>query len=76
MNKYDPRSPADICRANGWQVGTRLVGDEGHGPTMIEITAIGERAILAKAISEGGEPIMAPEGMWFLSYRDWQEVRP
>lgn len=23
---------ASTCRANGWGVGTRLVGDEGYGP--------------------------------------------
>ena len=76
MKKRDLRTPADICRANGWHAGTKLVGDEGHGPTVIEITAIGEQEILAKAISEGGEPIIAPEATWFLSYRDWQEVKP
>lgn len=32
--------PADICRANGWRVGTILEGDEGKGPERIRVTAI------------------------------------
>lgn len=76
MTKYDPRSAAEICRANGWQPGTRLVGDEGYGPTVIEITAIGEQEIVAKTIVRNGELITVPEGLWSLSYRDWEEVKP
>jgi len=54
-------SSAEKCRRNGWKVGTRIVGDEGYGPTVIEITAIGEEAVLAKCISHNGEP-----GSWEL----------
>ena len=68
-------SDAEICRERGWVVGTRLVGDEGNGPTIIEITAVGEREILAKPISHNGIPDRAGEGIWSLSYRDWQVVR-
>jgi hypothetical protein len=49
-------SSADACRRLGFEVGTRLAGDEGYGVTIIEITAIGERAILAKEISRRGQP--------------------
>lgn len=38
---------AEVARANGWTVGTRLVGDEGYGPATIEITAIGRANVLA-----------------------------
>jgi hypothetical protein len=31
---------AQRCRKNGWGVGTRLIGDEGYGHTVIELTAI------------------------------------
>ncbi len=62
---------ADKCRANGWTVGTRLVGDEGYGPTTIEITAVGERRILAKELS----PRAYGEMMWTLDRRDWQQSR-
>ena len=66
---------ADICRENGWVAGTRLVGDEGYGPTVIEITAIGERAILAKAISFSGvKAKYDTEFTWSLNYRDWKLV--
>jgi len=60
---------ADTCRINGWVVGDRLEGDEGFGPDVIEITAIGEKLILAKCItrSEG-------EMTWTLTCRDWKKV--
>ncbi len=63
---------ADLCRARGWRVGTQLEGDEGYGPTVIEITAIGERKVLAKTIS----PKAREEKSWSLSRRDWREIRP
>lgn len=65
-------SDAEICRKNGWAVGTRLVGDEGYGPSVIEITGIGEKALLAKMVSHNGEAVDHPrEGLWTLSCRDW-----
>lgn len=73
-----PSTPAKIhcpefCRAQGWGVGQRLVGDEGYGPTVVEITAIGERNILAKTI-RGVDGNSRPESTWSLRYRDWQPV--
>lgn len=66
---------ADKCRANGWTVGTRIVGDEGFGPDTLEITAIGERCILAKQVMAKGKPHDGKEkGNWTLKCRDWQEV--
>ena len=76
----DPREPAEICRANGWTVGTRLVGDEGHGPTVIEITAIGEQCILARMLRHNELDrsrlwaIYTRESIWPLSTRDWRVV--
>lgn len=64
-------SPAAICRANEWTVGTRLIGDEGYGPATIEITAIGETHVLAKRIS----PETWSESSWSLSCREWTEVK-
>jgi hypothetical protein len=65
---------AEACRRLGWAVGTRLVGDEGCGPTVIRLTAIGERHILAVIESDRGRPTRPREGMWTLSCRDWQVV--
>jgi hypothetical protein len=65
------RNAADVCRENGWPVGTRLIGDEGYGPSTIEITAIGERAILAKVIASPYGP-NEREGSWTLDCRDWK----
>lgn len=65
----------DKCRRNGWKVGTRLVGDEGYGPTVIEITAIGESTLLAKTISHNGVDERNPrESTWTLEFREWREV--
>ena len=65
-----------MCRENGWKVGDVLEGDEGHGPSRIRITAIGECAVLARAIFAGGEPVRAAgEHEWDLSMRDWKAVR-
>lgn len=68
-------SDAQKCRDNGWTVGTRLVGDEGYGPTVIEITAIGRWNILAVRVSQNGVPpdlIPKIESMWTLDMRDWR----
>ena len=67
-------SDADTARTNGWTVGTRLVGDEGYGPTIIEITAIGEREVLAKRISHNGATVARRETLWTFSCRDWKRV--
>jgi hypothetical protein len=67
-------SEADTCALNGWEVGTRLVGDEGFGPTVIKITAIGEEKIMARRISHNGAAVHAQEGMWTLTCREWAEV--
>ena len=63
---------AETCRMNGWGVGTRLVGDEGYGPTVIRITAIGESRILAVCESHPGKPQCGKEGTWVLWCRDWK----
>jgi len=65
---------AQHCRDNGWTVGTHLEGDEGYGPTVIRITAIGERQILARAVTHNGQPIKHGENSWTLAYRDWRPV--
>lgn len=68
-------SPTAICRANGWTVGTRLVGDEGYGPAVIEITAVGESSVLAKKISQNGDTSKGyGETSWALWCRDWIEI--
>lgn len=61
-------SDAEKCRARGWTVGTFLEGDEGYGPEVIQITAIGEEKILAKRVD-------GYEGLWSLDYRDWKAVK-
>ena len=67
---------AETCRLNGWAAGAHLVGDEGYGPTVIRLTAIGESAILARAVMLDGEPIERRETTWTLECRDWREWSP
>jgi len=73
----DPTINTDAgrCRANGWQAGDTLEGDEGDGPTRILITAIGEKRILAREISHAGKPCDEErELMWTLRCRDWKKI--
>lgn len=65
---------AELCRLNGWQPGTRLIGDEGYGPTVIRLTAVGETSVLAVAESYNGQPSGGRERHWTLLSRDWREV--
>lgn len=70
-------SDAEECRQRGFKVGDRLVGDEGHGPTVIEICYIGEERILAHTISHNGVFAHGPlkrEQNWTLSERDWERM--
>ena len=67
------KSAAEVCRFFGWQVGDRIVGDEGYGPTVLRITAIGERDILARPLSGPGADT-GHEGRWVLWCRDWRRI--
>lgn len=66
-------SDADIARKNGW---TPVIGDEGYGPTVIEITAVGETHVLAKTLTDNGKhPGRSDtEAIWTFSCRDWKRV--
>lgn len=66
---------AEECRQRGFKVGDLLAGDEGYGVTVIRITAIGVRSILAERISHAGKPLGSEyESLWSLSCRDWEKV--
>ncbi len=65
---------ADKCRSNGWIPGTLLVGDEGYGPTVIRITAIGKERMLAYRVTQNGESVEFLELPWTLCDRDWKKV--
>lgn len=70
-------SDAEICRRNGWGVGTLLAGDEGHGVTVIRITAVGDDCVLAREVCHAGKPasdIAGRELNWSLTCRDWRVV--
>lgn len=63
----------EVCGKNGWGVGTLLVGDEGYGPTIIQITALGDRQMLARAVAHNGRAVRGDENNWVLWCRDWTE---
>lgn len=70
------RTDAETCKLNKWNVGTVLVGDEGFGLETIVITAIGEKRILARRITNSrGKAINSVEANWTLVHRDWEKVR-
>jgi len=73
--RYDHRHAADICHDYGLNVGTFRVGDAGYGPTVIQISALGAKVMLAKIISQSNLPIGYHDAQpWSLLLRDWQSV--
>ncbi|WP_342149722.1 hypothetical protein [Methylorubrum sp. SB2] len=73
--RHDHRPAAEICRAHGWGEGTRLVGRDAVGTTVIEITALGPRVMLARTVSQDHRPAAyGQDRSWRLSDRDWREV--
>ncbi len=73
--RNDQRFAADICREHGWRAGTRLVGEDGLGTTVIEITALGNQVMLARRVSQDGEPAAYDQDRsWRLSDRYWHEI--
>jgi len=74
-------SNAELCRQQGWHEGSILEGEthdcEGRRVSIrIRITAIGERAILARMIMLGGIWLhgAADELVYDLHGRDWEKV--
>lgn len=73
--RNDQRHAAEVCREHGWRLGTRLAGSDDFGTTVIEITALGQRVLLARTISQNHRPAAyGYERSWRLSDRDWHEV--
>lgn len=66
------RTERETCDLNGWDVGTRLVGDAGYGPTVIRLTHFTvDGELLAVTESRDGEPVNEGEQFWTLSSREW-----
>lgn len=61
--------PAEVARSRGWGVGTIIVGDEGYGPTRLEITALGDTNLIARPLYADGSKDR--EGNWTLCCRCW-----
>lgn len=73
--RNDQRHAAEVCREHGWRAGTRLAGSDHLGATVIKITAVGQRVLLARTISQNHHPAAyGYERSWRLSDRDWYEV--
>lgn len=70
--RHDHRKAAE---KHDWTVGTRLVGDAGYGPTIIQISALCDKVMLARIISHGCRTVGYHDAQaWTLSLRDWQSV--
>lgn len=89
-------SSAQICRDRGWEVGNWIEGDTPPGKRVdirglyaarsrLEITAIGHRQVLAKAVgmwiahtASDDPPVFesleTDESIWDLHGRDWERV--
>ena len=66
----------ETCDLNGWGIGTRLIGDEGYGPAIIEITHFTRNgSMLAICESRQGERVEESEHFWTLECREWSEVQ-
>lgn len=65
----EEKSEAAQCRRKGWLPGTVLIGDEGHGPERIVITALSLHAVIAMS-----ERAMHHDGLWTLTARRWRKI--
>ncbi|MGO2235556.1 MAG: DUF7241 domain-containing protein [Marinomonas sp.] len=59
---------------NGWGVGDVLEGDEGHGPSRILITTIGEELFLGKWDYKCDGEYGEESGRITLAFRNWKKV--
>jgi hypothetical protein len=69
-------SSAQICRDMGWGPGTVLVSHATKDlhQSVIRLTAIGRRLVLAELVEPPERPVLGPvEAAWTLSYRDWEQ---
>lgn len=73
--KHSVLKDAAICRKKNWKVGTFLVGNEGYGDSVIEITAIGKTCILARCLVARNLLVANPsEFVWTLTCREWVKI--
>jgi hypothetical protein len=59
---------------NGWTIGDILEGDEGYGPQLIKITAVGEERFLCRWNYQKGKGWERESGQTTLSCREWRKV--
>ena len=59
---------------NGWTIGDILEGDEGYGPDLIKITAVGEERFLCRWNYQKGNGWERESGQTTLSCRKWRKV--
>lgn len=57
----------------GFKAGDIIVGNEGYGDTIIELTAIGRKFVLAIPLAHDGNAASScRESIWGLDIRDWR----
>lgn len=68
-------SDYEICQKNGWDVGTRLVGDEGWGPDVIEIRYLSPSIVVCRLVlPHNPNHPKGSDAPWTLQCRNWQKV--
>lgn len=71
-NTRTEENSADYCRRKGWAPGTKITGNEGYGPTVEKITAIGEETVLTKTLHKDGS--CSSEHIWTHTCRKWEKI--
>jgi ATP-dependent Clp protease ATP-binding subunit ClpA len=67
-------SDAEICRRNNWTSGTILESIENGNRTVIQITAVGFEAILARELSCKGNLVREKERDCILNTQEWSRI--
>lgn len=68
------KTQRETLELNGWGVGDILEGDEGHGPSRILITAIGEETFLCRWDYRCDGNYHRESGNTTLACREWRKV--
>jgi hypothetical protein len=70
-------TPAEMCRMKGWVVGDILVNEKNYtDPCRIQITAIGERVVLAKRLRKDDALSEFEEVPWDVTVDGWGKGHP
>jgi hypothetical protein len=61
----------DLCRANCWAAGDKLIGEDGYGTILVELTGVSADGISARVVARNGVAIHPPQPLDTLTGRSW-----